>query len=55
MPNNDDTCECTKCGKPTHYLAVFPGGICLECYQPIGDAEARTMTADKLAKMWGGK
>lgn len=45
--------ECTKCHAETDELAVFPGGLCLECWRPIGDAEARTMTAEKLARMWG--
>ena len=46
---------CTKCGKEVDPLEVFPGGLCLGCYTPIGEAEARTMTADKLARMWGAK
>lgn len=47
--------KCTQCGEMVDPLAVFPGGICLECYTPVGEALHRTMTAEKLARMWGGK
>lgn len=50
-----DTVICSKCQRETDALAVFPGGLCLDCYRPIGDREARTMTADNLAAMWGGR
>jgi hypothetical protein len=46
---------CTQCSATVDTLAVFPGGLCLECYTPIGEREARTMTAEKLTRMWGGK
>ena len=49
-----DSVKCSQCGTETDPLAVFPGGLCLDCWRPIGDAEARTMTAEKLARMWGG-
>lgn len=49
------TTRCSKCGEEIDPLAVFPGGLCLPCYTPIGDAEAETMTAEKLAQMWGGR
>ena len=45
---------CTGCASPVGYLEVFPGGRCLECYRPEGERMARTMTAEKLARMWGG-
>ncbi len=45
--------ECTKCHTEVDPLEVFPGGLCLICWEPIGNAEARTMTAEKLARMWG--
>lgn len=45
---------CTQCAKEVHPLEVFPNGLCLECYTPIGEAEARTMTAEKLTRIWGG-
>jgi hypothetical protein len=46
--------KCKKCHAPVDELAVFPGGICLECYRPEGERIFRTMTADRLAQMWGG-
>ncbi len=46
---------CTQCGEMVDPLTLFPGGLCLPCYTPIGEAEARTMTAEKLTAMWGGK
>lgn len=47
--------KCSQCKAETDALAVFPGGLCLECWTPIGEAEARTMTAEKLARMWGAR
>jgi hypothetical protein len=46
---------CIKCQKPVDNLEVFPGPRCLDCWRPIGEAQARTMTAGKLARMWGGR
>lgn len=46
---------CTKCGTATTALDRFPDGLCLTCYTPIGERMAATMTAEKLAKMWGAK
>lgn len=46
---------CAKCGEIVDPLAMFPGGLCLPCWEPIGNAEARTMTAEKLARMWGAR
>jgi len=51
----DRKVNCTMCKNTISELAVFPGGICLDCYRPIGNALHRTMTADKLTTMWGGK
>lgn len=47
-------CDCIGCGASVGYLEVFPGPRCLPCWEPIGNAEARTMTAEKLTRMWGG-
>lgn len=46
---------CAKCKAPTDTLALFPGNLCLTCWTPIGEAQFRTMTAGKLARMWGAK
>lgn len=48
------TVSCKQCNAETDTLALFPGGICLDCYRPEGERVARTMTAEKLAAMWGG-
>jgi hypothetical protein len=46
---------CITCGAKVDNLEVFPGPRCLKCWEPIGNAEARTMTAAKLTRMWGGR
>lgn len=51
----DESVPCAKCGAETDTLTIFPGGICLECYRPQGEAMARTMTAERLTAMWRGK
>jgi hypothetical protein len=48
------TYTCVGCGKPVDTLEVFPGPRCLPCWTPIGEQEAKTMTAAKLTRMWGG-
>lgn len=45
---------CKGCKQETDPLAVFPGGLCLTCWEPIGNEQAKTMTAEKLTAMWGG-
>ncbi len=45
---------CKSCGTDVDSLAVFPGGLCLPCYRPVGERLARTMTADDLTRAWGG-
>jgi predicted amidophosphoribosyltransferase len=47
--------NCSKCQAPITPLDAFPGDLCLSCYTPIGDRLQRTMTADRLTRMWGGK
>lgn len=49
-----ETHTCIECGAEVPNLEVFPGPRCLTCWTPIGEAEARTMTADDLTAMWGG-
>jgi hypothetical protein len=45
----DETTKCKRCGKDTDILAVFPGGICLDCYaakegkQPLTEADFNGM------------
>lgn len=45
---------CTECGDEVDPLAVFPGGICLECYKKTPEANA-PLTADDIVWMWGGR
>jgi hypothetical protein len=45
---------CKGCGAETNALAVFPGGICVKCYEQT--PAARTpITAEDLIAMWGGR
>jgi hypothetical protein len=46
---------CKNCGTKVDHLEVFPGPRCLKCWEPIGMALARTMTAQDLAEMWVAK
>lgn len=46
---------CIDCAQRVGALEVFPGPRCLTCWTPIGEAQARTMTAHDLVRMWGGK
>lgn len=45
---------CTLCKATIHPLAVFPAGLCVECYALTPAANA-PMTARDLARMWGAK
>lgn len=45
--------NCNKCKVETSKLALFPGGICLACYEQTPDAR-REITAEELVAMWGG-
>jgi DNA-directed RNA polymerase subunit RPC12/RpoP len=44
---------CIDCGESVDHLEVFPGPRCLDCWRPIGERQAATMTAIDLARMWG--
>lgn len=48
--------KCTECGRSIDSLEVFPKGRCLDCHAraPEVIADMETMTAERLAKMWGG-
>jgi hypothetical protein len=47
--------NCSGCNVTVDPLDVFPGDRCIECYRPEGEAIAATMTAERLAAMWGAK
>jgi len=46
--------NCSKCEREISPLAVFPQGLCVECYALTEEAN-RPITARELAQMWGGK
>lgn len=45
---------CTQCKAEIDRLAVFPAGLCVECYAQTEEAN-RPITGQELARMWGGK
>jgi hypothetical protein len=45
---------CTQSKAEVHPYAVFPAGLCVECYALTPEANA-PITARDLARMWGGK
>jgi hypothetical protein len=46
--------KCSKCACEVHPLAVFPEGLCVDCYAQTPDAR-RPITARELSQMWGGR
>jgi len=45
--------SCKSCGAETDSLAMFPGGLCVDCYAVT--PEGRYIpTAAELTQMWGG-
>ena len=50
---SEETVKCAKCGNDTHYLATFPGGICLSCYEKSEEAQ-RPMSAEEIVGMFKG-
>ena len=52
--NKEAKMKCTKCLNDIHPLAVFPAGLCVDCYAQTEEAQ-RPITARELAQMWGGK
>jgi predicted amidophosphoribosyltransferase len=47
---------CPDCGAVVRWLERFPKNRCLPCHAKAPETirEAETMTAEKLAGMWGG-
>jgi hypothetical protein len=45
---------CNTCGDEVDPLAVFPGGICLPCYEKTPEGMA-PLTDDDIVRAWGGK
>jgi hypothetical protein len=46
--------QCTQCKAEIDRLAVFPNGLCVDCYAQTEEAN-RPITAQELARMWGAK
>jgi hypothetical protein len=49
-----ETVTCKSCGEQSDPLAIFPGTVCLDCWE-ISQRDAPLPTAQELARMWGGK
>ena len=49
---SEDQIKCKTCKREIDPLAVFPGGICVDCYAKTPEAN-RPMTASEIAGMWG--
>jgi len=43
--------KCSKCESEIHPLAVFPNGLCVECYALTAEANA-PLTGEGVANMW---
>jgi hypothetical protein len=45
---------CASCGAPVHWLAIFPGGICLACHARAVEGESPEETRRKIVDGFGG-
>ena len=43
---------CTTCGAHVEALRVFPGPLCLDCYEAAQEGEPMP-TAKEILRMWG--
>ncbi len=48
---SEETVTCKSCGTEIHWLAVFPGKICLECHARKFDAQPLP-TGAEIANMF---
>lgn len=46
--------NCAKCGNEVNKLAIFPGGLCVDCWALTPEA-SREITALELSRMWGAR
>jgi hypothetical protein len=46
--------NCSKCKREVSPTALFPKGICVDCYALTEEAN-RPITGEELAIMWGGR
>lgn len=52
----EEVVKCKRCGKDTDALAVFPGGICLACYEAKeGRAPLTSVDFDRMVNTFKGK
>ena len=52
----DETVKCKRCGKDTDALAVFPGTICLACYEAKeGKAPLTQADFDGMVRTFSGR
>jgi hypothetical protein len=54
MDHAEDMSDCRQCGTPTDRLALFPGGVCLDCWAKSPEGQ-RMPTAGEIRRMWGGR
>ncbi len=53
---DSETTKCKRCGKKTDVLDVFPGGICLTCYEATEGQKPLTSTDfDNMVNTFKGK
>lgn len=50
-----NTVACKRCGKAIDELAVFPGGICVECHAKAFDASPQQMERTIMEVFGRGK
>lgn len=48
---NDDHVTCACCSNEVHWLAVFPGGICVDCYEKTPAARA-VLSGEQIVTMF---
>jgi hypothetical protein len=46
--------NCSNCKREVSLTALFPKGICVNCYALTEEAN-RPITGEELARMWGGR
>ena len=42
--NADELVNCSRCGTPTDVLAIFPGRVCLKCWEAKEGKQPLTQT-----------
>ena len=53
---NTQTLQCKRCNKETDALAVFPGGVCLACWEKKEGAVPLTQADfDGMVRIFRGK